>query len=453
MQIHTAAKRGDIDGLKYCLSRGVPVDRRDRTDDTPLIAALHSLYTFDRPKGPKCGLTTVHFLLDAGADINAVGQLGRTPLHLAASSGQPQLVRFLCERGADPHLRAKGNFTTLVSSCFQPPSPAKLEIIQFLAGCGVPLDDASSYKESPVSTCYRFGDFEGISLLLDLGASPLPLEWNELHRLTARGTPAELGRHHSTAAELAGKGKRWEITPFLLAVKMGDVAKISKLAELGSPLDQPGRLGASPLHIAAEHDRAEAVAWLLKSAGANAESADRFGKTPLMIACENDSVRTVELLLDAGAAIEANEKRAINEARSEKAMKLLAEKGGADINSIDDSGSWPLAVAAAANDTAWVDWLIRHGAQIDLTSTGATALHSAICADAREAAQLLLQHGADPNAQDVDLRTPLFETQSREAIQLLLGHGADPTITDQCGWLPKAMGSDEDPLLKELLQV
>jgi ankyrin repeat protein len=234
---------------------------------------------------------------------------------------------------------------------------------------------------------------------------------------------------------------------------MGDVAKVSKLAELGSPLDQLGRLEASPLHIAAEHDRAEAATWLLKSAGAGTESADKFGSTPLMIACERDSVRTVELLLDTGAAIEANGKRAINEARSEKVMRLLTEKGGADVNCIDDCGNWPLEVAAAANDTSCVDWLIAHGALVDLTSTGATALHTAIRADAREAAQLLLQHGANPNAQDVDGCTPLFETQSREAIQLLLNHGADPKITDQCGYLPKSMRADEDPLLKELLLV
>ncbi len=448
MQIHAAAKRGDIEGLKYCLGRGVPVDLRDSKNNTPLIAALDSLRVFARRKGLKGGLETVRFLLDAGADPNAAGWVGSTPLHAAAASGQLDLVHYLCERGADPGRHTDSAFTTLISACYQPPSPGKLEIIRWLVAAGVSLDDASKHNESPLSTCLYFGDFAALRLLLDLGASPAPLHWNELHRLVALGSVAELRAREISAAALNQPSPRWELTPLLLAVKIGDLSKVSHLAKLGAPLDQPGRLGSTALHLAAGHDRAEVAACLLEY-GAMIEDADNFGKTPLMTACQHDAARVVNVLLGAGAAVEANGKQAINQACSSEVIQLLVERSGAEVNSIDDYGEWPLKTMASLNDTKGIAWLLAHGAQVDLTSTGETALHAAIRADAREAAQLLLQHGANPNAQDVDCCTPLTKVQSREALQLLLNHGADPKIPDQIGRMPVALMKDH--LLAELL--
>jgi ankyrin repeat protein len=41
------------------------------------------------------------FLLEQGADVSAESKDGKTPLHLASSSGHMDLVRFLIEQGAD----------------------------------------------------------------------------------------------------------------------------------------------------------------------------------------------------------------------------------------------------------------------------------------------------------------------------------------------------------------
>jgi hypothetical protein len=144
----------------------------------------------------------------------------------------------------------------------------------------------------------------------------------------------------------------------------------------------------------------------------------------------------------------AYQQRPISKASSLAMLRLLAE-AEAGIDFVDGCGDWPLKLAAAANDTDRVAWLLAHGAKVDNTSTGETALHAAVRADAREVMDQLLAAGANLNAQDVDGWTPFFCARSREAIHRLRKGGGDPTIRDLVSGLPA--GSLEDPLLRSAL--
>lgn len=54
-------------------------------------------------------LAAARLLIEAGINIDHHGDLGRTPLHEAASSGHRDMVLLLIESGADVHARMEGD--------------------------------------------------------------------------------------------------------------------------------------------------------------------------------------------------------------------------------------------------------------------------------------------------------------------------------------------------------
>ena len=88
VDIHQAAKDGNIKAVKQHLDAGTDVDAKDTNGWTPLhIAVLN---------GQK---ETTEILIAEGADVNAGDKI--TPLHYAAQYGEMEIVELLISKGAD----------------------------------------------------------------------------------------------------------------------------------------------------------------------------------------------------------------------------------------------------------------------------------------------------------------------------------------------------------------
>src|SRR6185436_2822626 len=190
----------------------------------------------------------------------------------------------LCDRGANPLAESDGESSTLVSACYESPSPEKLRIIRSLVGRGVSPDRASKYGESPLSVTLWFADFEAFRLLLELGADRRPLGWTDLHERTILNSYEELKAYSRTAIEIDQRDGRWELPPLFWAAKTGEVDKVRYFVERGVKFDQKGRNGTTALHLDAGLDRLEVVDWLLAQ-GMGPEAQDDYLTTPLMLAC------------------------------------------------------------------------------------------------------------------------------------------------------------------------
>lgn len=354
----------------------------------------------------------------------------------------------MLELGGKANHVTKSGYSVLLYACYQPAGPAKRAIVRRLLWAGASLDARSEFGEFPLGVCLRFGDLETLRVLLDLGADPGPLHWTHLHHAVAFGTTSDLARLAPSASEINAFNRGFQLSPWLLVFYAGDLGKIQWLAEHGADLTQVGRMGQSPTHFAAEFGHAGALRWLLElGADPNALS-DCSDPSPLQAAAEWNHVECAHTLLAMGAdanPMDHGPGQPIQVAKSVPMLQTLVERGGADVNAVDSCGDWPLKMAAEANDTARVEWLLNHGAEVDRTSTGETALHMAVQRDSREAVDLLLRAGANPNQPDVDGWTPLCFAASREVIQALRAAGADPRITDQAGGGPRSCL--KDPIL------
>ena len=89
-------------------------------------------------------------MLEAGAEVNARGTLGRTPLHEAANWNNPAVVTALLEAGADAGLTGSNTEVSSLGGYFTPAALAarygKADVIAAMIefGVDVPLDHAST---------------------------------------------------------------------------------------------------------------------------------------------------------------------------------------------------------------------------------------------------------------------------------------------------------------------
>lgn len=95
--LHWALARGDRAMVKFLLEHGSPVDVRSAEGATPLMNAVQSR-----------NAENTLFLLDHGADPDAADYRGFTALHRAAEMGLVDIARILLDRGATPAPVAQG---------------------------------------------------------------------------------------------------------------------------------------------------------------------------------------------------------------------------------------------------------------------------------------------------------------------------------------------------------
>jgi ankyrin repeat protein len=162
------------------------------------------------------------------------------------------------------------------------------------------------------------------------------------------------------------------------AVRREDRAAVRALLRQKVDVNAPLSDGSTALHWAAQADDLETVGLLL-DAGANVKSKNRYGVTPLHVAVSNGNAAIVGRLLKAGAdpdAVDASGEPLLSIAirsGNPDALKQLLERG-ASANAADTAASeTPLMWAVRANHREAATLLLAHGAKVDaVTRTGST---------------------------------------------------------------------------------
>lgn len=245
-------------------------------------------------------------------------------------------------------------------------------------------------------------------------------------------------------------------TPLHWAAYGGELEIVELLIGRGARVDVADDHGITPLWLAAANNAPDVVERLLNT-GAKANVAHSSGETALMAASRTGHHAAVRHLLAAGARVDGRERArgqtalmwasaqghtaivqtlvaagaALHE-RSTARRQWVNATGNADytgVMEVEQGGYTPLLFAVRGNHLDTVRALLALGAKVhDVSADGTSAVVLAAHSGHREMTRLLLDAGADPNA-DGSGYTALHIAVRRgdvDVVKALVARGANP---------------------------
>ncbi|GJM96069.1 hypothetical protein PR202_ga12876 [Eleusine coracana subsp. coracana] len=319
----------------------------------------------------------------SGAPADAADEDGRTLLDLAVGLGRADVVQVLLEYGADADKPSRGRTPLEIAA-----AAGECLIAELLLANG-----ASPAGSDAIHVAAAAGHDDVLKLLLANKPASSPA------RSFSSSSAAALSFSSTSSIDAAGRDGK---TPLRLAAESGRRDAVSALLAVGARAEaRCGADRATALHAAARRGD-EAVARLLLAHGAAGTAAvrDAAGRTAFEVAAEQGHAGRIMDLLGLGEAVLAAARK--GEAR---AVRRAAD-GGASVEGRDAHGWTPLMRAAFKGRADAVRDLVARGADVDVADAeGYTTLHCAAEAGRADVVDLLLKNGANAKATTTKGRT------------------------------------------------
>ena len=438
----------------------------------------------------------VRRLIAARANVNAQGPDGSTALLWAAYNGDAEMVRALLAAGAKVDSVSRYNVTPLLQAARTGETP----VIEALLAAGADANLTPDGVESPLMAAARTGKVDAIRVLLTKGAqinavdgeqSESALMWAAAEgHIEAVNALMEAGANPNLRAKLTGMDRRHAdhptggFTALMWAARNGHADVVKTLAQKGAELNATNGDNLTAMNIAIINDRFDMAKALLDlGADPNDNSlyfaVDMHDGTTDMRARDGGLLRwdfqnqlssldLVRLLLDKGA----DPNKAFQGAYHSTSMGTGENHNGT-----------PFFRAAAASDVEALKILASRGGKIDYIlpaaaggrgggNVGRTALMAAAAGGRgyafgggpgfgrvgpppfrepgsrkpADAVQVLIDAGADVNAQGIDDGDTVLHQATRrndvDVMRTLLKAGANADVYNWVGERPIEIAED-----------
>ena len=396
----------------------------------------------------------VQFLIDNGAEIEAVDNLGQTALHLAAKLMNFVLIKLLVHAGADINARDKNGNTPLlllITSYFQFDD---ISMVKFL----VEINKNVSIKNNEGNTLLHLATRSPqgsifISYLLSLGANVFDKNKNDetpLHfaagKVKLYHTNALRNEDDSIMKLLIAANSDVHVrniygeTPLCFAVKQDNLNFVKLLIENGAELNTSNINGDTPMHLAArltkQYTSGHMLKYLLEMAPSLLQVRNIYGETPYQIALRYHEEAANEMKPyvteeHVGSKIHPGLNpfhRAIRENNFEMEEAILNRPGFVDEK--DCFGKNAIWHAACVGNIVLIEHLLDKGVELD-----STAFHAASSFGHKHVIQFFIDKGIDIQVQDFMGKSALhyaIHHRQYEMAVFLIEKGIDVLHEDKC---------------------
>lgn len=289
--LHYAARHGHIDLLKFLHKAGADLELPNFDGKRPLHEAAQAGHQ-------QC----VKYLLSQDVCVDSLKRADWTPLMLASTKQDQDIIKTLVNAGADPVIRNKDGWNCFHLACRE----GHLPIVEFYHKCRGDLwDTVSKNGRTSLHTTALHGCYDVTLFLLD---------------------------HCGYSVDVKDSCGS---TPFMDAMRSGHVNVAQLLFEKQkSNVNEVDNVGYQALHQAAQAGHTESVQYLVDIQGVEVDTTTTSGSTALAVASKEGQLAVLEFLLRAGA----------------------------NINTVDNKGRSALHIASGAQHPMCVEILLKHGA-------------------------------------------------------------------------------------------
>lgn len=398
---------------KWLLSHGVDVDERDAAGRTALMTAA----------GRTGGSAQVRFLLNQNANVNATDRNGGTPLFYSVASAQADSFRLLLEAGSSYGWEDDSGNTVMHVAAME----GRCDMLEEMGGFSGLAEAADHWGRTPIWYAALRGDFRCYLALkkmgseIDRNAVVAAVEGgnpdivgslikdgvlNDTEVRNEDGSTllqiAVTKNNTEAALALIDRGAdlnvtdawgrdllhlssfyaderlvsyfidRFDVdsrddfnnTPLHSAASGNNTKVLEVLIRNGARTDARNAIGRSPVEIAVEKQRMEALSYLA-GLERDIDRVDADGKTLAHIAAQSMAVSSLKFLIDAGANLTIRDKAGNQPVHyvvyDVDTLRTLLE-AGIDVETAGSNGRTPLEIAVDSTDMDAAKCLIKYGA-------------------------------------------------------------------------------------------
>ena len=478
----------DLNLIKFFVGKGCNLFKVDDDQENVLFYALRNEYS----------LEIIQYLVTSGVNINTTNKHEVSPLALSLKYTNISTVSFLISKSSNLNI-VDNNGDTLFHYIYEPNS---LQKAQLLFERGLNIHSENNKGETPIDKAYSIGNFDVVNFLISKGAKPEysnnnmknPLieavdhclfnivqmfveqqiydinsfddDWNTplLYSLTNNheqifkylidhnASISIKDSHNNNALHIAIKNNcSHYIIDYLINSNSIDINGINDECQ-------------TPLHIACSEGYLYAAEKLIEK-GADINAFDNEVKTPIFHACYSNHPEIVKFLLSKGAKTQIfpqNNETIIHAACYNKnALPILELLSNLDIdfNSYDSDGNIPLHIASKNGDVLMIDFLLKHGCEIDAdTINEETPFYVACYSGNFLNAQYLFKHGSNLKYTNKCGETPLIaactNSDAHSLVSFLISNGLNVNEKDNACQSPLYIASQSGSLyvVKKLVE-